>query len=326
MEQNRNWYKQGTELLHELKNTCVPEGFSALWYLGQAGFALKTGDTLCFFDPVLADLTAGDGSTRRYYPAPFTPEEAAISGVSYVFCTHDHADHLQPGTVGPLAKAASSVKIVVPAPYVAKVIGLGAVPEQVIGAKAEEPIALPDGSVKRVTVQPGLDSALDAGDARIITLAWDQARFARRLDGELFVGDGVNLYSLHGELFAIEDGSFACWRYTENGFERMEITRDFHPAQLTLEPVDEPFTPPHAYELELGGKRARWWQRVRVTTGEGFVTIPGEYDVAQIYADGKLVADNFYTGIDWRVPASLLHDRECYLVMSELKDDFYREA
>jgi len=146
MEQNRNWYKRGTELLHELKNTCVPEGFSALWYLGQAGFALKTGDTLCFFDPVLADLTAGDGSTRRYYPAPFTPEEAAVTGVSYVFCTHDHADHLQPGTVGPLAKAASSVKIVVPAPYVAKVIGLGAVPEQVIGAKAEEPIALQDGS------------------------------------------------------------------------------------------------------------------------------------------------------------------------------------
>ena len=146
MEQNRNWYKQGDALLQELKNTSVPEGFTALWYLGQAGFAVKTGEMLCFFDPVLADLTAPDGSTRRYYPAPFSPEEAAVSGVQYVFCTHDHADHLQPGTVGPLAKAMPSVKIVVPAPFVKKVIGLGAAPEQVIGAKAEEAILLPDGS------------------------------------------------------------------------------------------------------------------------------------------------------------------------------------
>ena len=56
------------------------------------------------------------------------------------------------------------------------------------------------------------------------------------------------------------------------------------------------------------------------------MTISGEYDVAQIYADGQLVADNFYTGVDWRVPASLLFGRECYLVMSEQRDDFYREA
>ena len=146
MEQKRIWYRQGETLLHEMRDTSVPTGFSALWYLGQAGFAVKTGEMLCFFDPVFADLTAPDGSTRRYYPAPFAPEAAAQTGVKYVFCTHDHADHLQPGTVGPLAKAAPSVKIVVPAPFVDKVIGLGAAPEQVIGAKAEEPIALPDGS------------------------------------------------------------------------------------------------------------------------------------------------------------------------------------
>ena len=147
MEQNRNWYKQGAALLEELRETRVPEGFSALWYLGQAGFALKTGSLLCFFDPVLADLTSPDGTTRRYYPAPFGPEEAAASGVSYVFCTHDHRDHLQPETLGPLAAAAPGIRLVVPAPFVEKVVSLGASPEQVIGARAEQPIRLPDGSV-----------------------------------------------------------------------------------------------------------------------------------------------------------------------------------
>ena len=65
---------------------------------------------------------------------------------------------------------------------------------------------------------------------------------------------------------------------------------------------------------------------MEVTACEGFVTISGEYDAAQIYADGALVADNFYTGVDWRVPASLLFGRDCYLVTSEKGDDFYHEA
>ena len=47
--------------------------------------------------------------------------------------------------------------------------------------------------------------------------------------------------------------------------------------------------------------------------------------MAQIYADGQLVADNFYYGKSWRVPARLLDGKKCYLVMSERKDDFYKE-
>lgn len=37
------------------------------------------------------------------------------------------------------------------------------------------------------------------------------------------------------------------------------------------------------------------------------------------------IADNCYIGVPWRVPASLLYDKTCYLVMSEMKNDFYRE-
>ncbi len=182
-----------------------------------------------------------------------------------------------------------------------------------------------DGSEKTVSVQPGFDSGFDAGDSRIVTLTWDQARCLRRLGSEVYVGENVNLYLLDDALCAIEDGSFACWRYAGDCFERIEIRREFSPAQLTLAPAEEPFLPPHVRELELGNPRKRWWQKITVSSGEGFVVIPGEYDAAQIYADGQLIADNFYTGIDWRVPASLLAGRECYLVLSERKNDFYCE-
>ena len=194
------------------------------------------------------------------------------------------------------------------------------------GIPAQYEIALEDGGVQRVTAQPGLDSGFDAGASRIVTLTWDQARFLRRLDGELYVGENVNLYMLGGELCAAEDGGFACWRYQGGGFARMEVSRPFAPAALTLTPTDEPFFPPHARELNLGGERRRRWQKISVTTGEGFLTIPGEYDAAQIYADGEMIADHFYTGVPWRVPAALLYGRECVLVMSEMRDDFYREG
>ena len=146
----------------------------------------------------------------------------------------------------------------------------------------------------------------------------------------LDVGDEVELvcepeHYLAG-IAAIEDGSFTYHRYTGSGFERIAVHRAFTPAVLTLTPEDEPFLPPHVSELELGGPRQRTWQRMQVSSGEGFVTITGEYDAAQIYADGQLIADNFYTGVPWLVPAALLYGRDCHLVMSERKNDFYCEA
>lgn len=183
---------------------------------------------------------------------------------------------------------------------------------------------MPDGE-HIVRAQPGLESGFDVSGIRIVTLTFDQARFLRRLNGEIVIGDGCNLYAPDGEIAAIEDGSFSYFRYAGGRFDAVHVQREFNPAVLTLEPVSEPFVPPYVQELNLGGERARTWQRLYVTTPEGFVTIPGQYDAAQIYADGKLVADNFFTGVDWRVPAALIFGRECYLVMSEMKDDFYRE-
>ncbi|MBQ7886901.1 MAG: beta-galactosidase [Clostridia bacterium] len=192
------------------------------------------------------------------------------------------------------------------------------------GVAPEYVFDLPEGK-KRITAKPGLDSGFNVEGIRIVTLAFDQARFLRRLDGEIVVGDGCNLYKLDGKITAIEDGGFAYHFYNGNRFETVTVHRDFHPAELTLEPADEPFAPPYIQELSLGGKRSRSWMKLRVTTSEGFVTIPGKYDAAQIYADGVLVADHFYTGQPWRVPAWLIYGKSCYLVMSEQKNDFYLE-
>ena len=42
-------------------------------------------------------------------------------------------------------------------------------------------------------------------------------------------------------------------------------------------------------------------------------------------SDGKLAADQYDCGFPWRIPASLLAGKECYLVMSPRYDRVYRE-
>ena len=193
------------------------------------------------------------------------------------------------------------------------------------GITPEYVFDLPEGEM-RVTAHPGLESRFDVGGVRIVTLTMDQARFLRRLNGEIVVGENVNLYLMDGEITAIEEGSFTYHRYNTDSFDTIHALRSFAPAQLILTPEDEPFVPPYGEELHIGGTRALIWMKLSVTTREGFVTIPGKYDVAQIYADGQLVADDFWYGRPWRVPAALLYGKDCHLVMSEMKDDFYREC
>ena len=62
-----------------------------------------------------------------------------------------------------------------------------------------------------------------------------------------------------------------------------------------------------------------------MTTPDGYVEIPFECDAAQLYADGEFTDDNFWLGVPWRVPASLFYGKECYIVASELRNDFYKE-
>ena len=38
-----------------------------------------------------------------------------------------------------------------------------------------------------------------------------------------------------------------------------------------------------------------------------------------------MIADSFDYGKPWKVPAEMLADRECVVVFSEIRDDFYKE-
>lgn len=178
-----------------------------------------------------------------------------------------------------------------------------------------------DGSVFR----PAAGEIIQFHNIRIITLSWEQALCTRKLSGRLYVGDGCDLYECGGEICAACGGSFSYDLWNGEGFDHFTVKREFKKAELTLLPVEEPFAPPYPEELQLGGERKLTWKKLTVSCGEGMIEITDSFDVAQIYADGELAADMLYYGRPWRVPAGMLYGRECYLVYSEMRDDFYRE-
>lgn len=181
------------------------------------------------------------------------------------------------------------------------------------------------------TSKIGLNSATQIDNIKIVTLSWKQAKYMRKLSDKLCVGDKCDLYKKDGKIEAVQEGSFAYYEWNGTEFVKFSVERKFNQAKVEFEIVNEPFAPKYTEEpkyldeLNIGGKRKCLWKKITVSNGEGFVEIPDEFDAAQLYADGELVADIFYYGEPWRVPAKMLFGKECYVAMSELKDDCYKE-
>lgn len=192
-----------------------------------------------------------------------------------------------------------------------------------------------DGTV--IAAETGCENCFDKGSIRVVVLTPEEAAYTRRLNGVLYIGDRCDLYELDGQLHAVQNGDFRYRRWNGTAFELYKQAVSFSPAVLTLAETEEPFTPPYLRELTLPSfadtlagvtdtvQRKRHWYRVEVSAPEGFVEFAEPCDAEQLYANGVLVADNFYNGSPWRVPAKLLYGKTCYLVQSEMWDDFYRE-
>lgn len=97
----------GPALSRQIDRLPVPPDTLAVWFLGQAGLVLKGGDTIVYIDPYLTGETnppdASPEPFKRAFPPPLVPDSVANADV--VLLTHDHLDHTDGATVGPLAKA-----------------------------------------------------------------------------------------------------------------------------------------------------------------------------------------------------------------------------
>ncbi len=99
-----------------------------IWWLGQSGYALKTMSSLFYIDLYLSEhLTLKYETTEkphiRMTEAPLRGGE--ITDAKWVFASHKHSDHLDPGTLPDLFAASPDAHLVLPAPLVDHAVGLG---------------------------------------------------------------------------------------------------------------------------------------------------------------------------------------------------------
>jgi L-ascorbate 6-phosphate lactonase len=139
----RQLNKSGLDLISQMNNTVVPNGGIVLWHLGQEGMALKIKDMLIYFDPY---LTAKERMPRNF-PPPLLPEE--VTNASYVFISHNHSDHLDPGTLKGIGANSPCARFICPSPHIEMIINAGIEFPRIIPAYAGKVIQL-DG----ITITP----------------------------------------------------------------------------------------------------------------------------------------------------------------------------
>jgi L-ascorbate metabolism protein UlaG (beta-lactamase superfamily) len=107
--------KFGKELIAQMNTLRVPEGALAMWGLGQMGVALKgSDDVIVYIDPYLTGTLRSPTYSEingREFPPPVQPHE--VTNAAYVLCSHEHGDHTDAGTLGPIAQSSPNAQFVI---------------------------------------------------------------------------------------------------------------------------------------------------------------------------------------------------------------------
>lgn len=112
------------------------------YWLGQAGFLFAVGERRIVIDPYLSDSLAEKyrGKTyphERMMPPPIGLDE--IGPVDLVLVTHQHTDHMDPATLGPLAVQNPACRFVVPRAAMEEAVKrIATDPQRLVGMDAGE--------------------------------------------------------------------------------------------------------------------------------------------------------------------------------------------
>jgi L-ascorbate metabolism protein UlaG (beta-lactamase superfamily) len=113
----------------------------ALWWLGQAGFALRGDGVTLLLDPFLS------AHRHRIDPPAFAADQAA--GIDAVLISHEHIDHLDGPSIPGIAAASPDAAFIVPTPIAPQLRDRGVPAERIIDAQPGEAVRL-----GRLTVHP----------------------------------------------------------------------------------------------------------------------------------------------------------------------------
>ncbi len=116
---------------------------TALWWLGNAGWAIKIDDVTLLVDPVIEtqpdDPTISEIRLALVHELPLRASELGDGDVDMVLVTHGHGDHLAPRTIPTLAERTRCL-FVTPLSCTARMRELGVPRERIVDARHGEMI------------------------------------------------------------------------------------------------------------------------------------------------------------------------------------------
>jgi L-ascorbate metabolism protein UlaG (beta-lactamase superfamily) len=139
--------------VHQLLTEDIPADVVWLAWLGQAGFALRFGNRRLLIDPYLSDHLARKYAGtqfphQRLMPSPIAPTE--VLGLDWVFCSHRHSDHMDPGTLPTLAALNPDCKFIVPSAERALAVTIGLPEDRLLYVNAGDRLDLAPDIAARV--------------------------------------------------------------------------------------------------------------------------------------------------------------------------------
>lgn len=154
----------GKALLEEIRLEDTTQN-TALWWLGQSGFAVKSGHTLIFIDLYLSEHL-----TEKYKDAPnphIRMTQAPFRGTDiicadYFLSSHKHTDHMDLDTMVPAMKNCPNAYYILPPTHISYVSENGVPRDRLISAVTEQPIACGDITIIPI---PACHETLDYSEA-----------------------------------------------------------------------------------------------------------------------------------------------------------------
>ena len=114
--------------IKKIKNTIVPPGSIAVFWIGQGGFVIKTSNhKVVYIDPYLSNCVERIEGLKRLVPAPLLPKEVEAD---IILLTHDHIDHLDPDSILEISQS-SNASIIGPTSCIRHLLEIGVDSSQV---------------------------------------------------------------------------------------------------------------------------------------------------------------------------------------------------
>lgn len=159
--------QSGQTLLRDIETTRPQPGEVAIWWLGQSGYAIRTASALFYVDLYLSEhltvkYAATDKPHIRMTTAPLRGDD--LTGVEWVFASHKHSDHLDPGTLPQLFARLPQGELVLQAAIVDYAVSLGLPRERLIPTRGDETLQVGPITVHSIpSAHPGLDYTDEQG-------------------------------------------------------------------------------------------------------------------------------------------------------------------